>query len=66
MQDNNARISWAQKKAGTTPPDCNVFTDNYCGKLDQLQTQNEKIINLTQKRLKRDFFPLFVKRLQSD
>ena len=27
-----------------------------CGNLAQLQTQNEKIINLTQKKLKRDFF----------
>ena len=28
-----------------------------CGKLAQLQTQNEKIVNLTQKRLKRTFCP---------
>ena len=32
-----------------------------CGKLALLQTQNEKIINLTQQRLQRDFF-LFLYR----
>ena len=38
----------------------------FCGKLDQLQTQNEKIINLTPKETGGRLFPLFVKRLKSD
>ena len=41
---------------------------NYCGgKLAQLQSQNEEIINLTQKRLKRDSketLPLLHERIQ--
>ena len=48
------------------PPLLHAHTGTYaCGNLTQLQTQNEKILNLTQKRLKQDFFS-FVKRLKSD
>ena len=39
------------------PPIWPQQSKKICGKLDWLQTQNEKIINLTQKRLKRDFSP---------
>ena len=41
---------------------CSCYCCRGAGK--QLQAQKEEIINLTQKRLKRDFFPLFAKRLK--
>ena len=43
-----------------------IGKDHYCGNPAQLQTQNEKMSNLTPKRLKGDFFLFFVKRLKSD
>ena len=36
----------------------------HCGNLAQLQTQDEKIINLTQKRLKKETFSSFCKETQ--